>query len=230
VNDDHASRLAVLKALGDDTRYAIYVELAAAAAPMATALIAERLGLHVNTVRPHLERMRDVGLLEVSSAANGGVGRPQHRYALAAHAPWLGLDRPASATLARTLLRLADDVGADGDDAFEAGQVQGREDAQRHAGEAAPGALLAHLETHGFEPRSVGDESSMTVTFAHCPFDDVATVNPSLVCGMHRGMVDGFVAELGGCTVHNFQARADDMTCHVELHLEPLNHPLRSAG
>ena len=49
--------------------------------------IAESLGLHVNTVRPHLERMRDVGLLEVQSDNRGSVGRPQHRYLLAAD--WL---------------------------------------------------------------------------------------------------------------------------------------------
>jgi len=54
-------RLDVLKALGDNTRYAIYLELARAPTPRSTANIAETLELHVNTVRPHLERMRDVG-------------------------------------------------------------------------------------------------------------------------------------------------------------------------
>ena len=33
--------------------------------PLATAELAERLGLHPNTVRPHLERMREVGLVEL---------------------------------------------------------------------------------------------------------------------------------------------------------------------
>ncbi len=70
-------RLAVLKALGDNTRYAIYLELARAPRPLATADIAGALDLHPNTVRPHLERMRDVGLLQVQSESRGGVGRPQ---------------------------------------------------------------------------------------------------------------------------------------------------------
>jgi predicted ArsR family transcriptional regulator len=47
-------RLAVLKALGDNTRYAIYLELARSASPLSTQDIAETLGLHPNTVRPHL--------------------------------------------------------------------------------------------------------------------------------------------------------------------------------
>ena len=38
--------------------------------------------------------MRDVGLLEVETDAQGTVGRPQHRYSLAADAPSLGLEPP----------------------------------------------------------------------------------------------------------------------------------------
>ena len=87
-----APRLELLKALGDNTRYAIYLELARSPMPLATAQIAESLHLHPNTVRPHLDRMREVGLLEVVTDAQGTVGRPQHRYSLAADAPSLGFD------------------------------------------------------------------------------------------------------------------------------------------
>ena len=50
-------------------------ELARSAAPLSTAEVAETLGLHANTVRPHLERMREVGLLAVHSDNRGSVGR-----------------------------------------------------------------------------------------------------------------------------------------------------------
>ena len=73
--------------------------------PLSTAEIADVLDLHVNTVRPHLERMRDVGLLEVDTESRGGVGRPQHRYSLAADAPSLGLEPSPFPMLARMLLR-----------------------------------------------------------------------------------------------------------------------------
>ena len=96
-------RLPVFKALGDNTRYAIYLELARSAAPLSTIEIAETLGLHANTVRPHLERMRDVGLLDVEIEARGSVGRPQHRYSLAAEAPSLGLEPAAFPLLSRLL-------------------------------------------------------------------------------------------------------------------------------
>src|SRR5882757_4740519 len=105
--DTGAPRLELLKALGDNTRYAIYLELARAPMPLATAQIADQLDLHPNTVRPHLERMREVGLLDVITDARGAVGRPQHRYSLAADAPALGLEPAAFPVLARMLLRLA---------------------------------------------------------------------------------------------------------------------------
>src|SRR5438477_3426544 len=105
------ARLAVLKALGDNTRYAIYLELARSAAPLSTIEIAETLGLHANTVRPHLERMREVGLLDVEIEARGSVGRPQHRYSLAADAPSIGLEPPTFPLLARMLAGAAAAAG-----------------------------------------------------------------------------------------------------------------------
>lgn len=76
----HLENVEVYKALGDDTRYALFVELMASPRPLSTAELAERFGLHPNTVRPHLERMREAGLLEVAVECRGTVGRPQHRY------------------------------------------------------------------------------------------------------------------------------------------------------
>ncbi len=97
----------MLKALGDNTRYAIYLELARSPRPLVTAEIADTLGLHPNTVRPHLERMREIGLLDVTTDARGEVGRPQHRYSLAADAPSLGLEPPTMPMLARMVLQMA---------------------------------------------------------------------------------------------------------------------------
>src|SRR3954452_5233353 len=135
-------RLDLLKALGDNTRYAIYLELARAPRPLATADVAESLGLHVNTVRPHLERMREVGLLDVQGDNRGAVGRPQHRYSLAADAPSLGLEPPTFALLARMLLRAAALAGSESEDAVDAGREQGRGDGVRAAGRPCLDALV----------------------------------------------------------------------------------------
>ncbi len=213
----HERRLDVLRALGDNTRYAIYLELARAPSPLATADIADTLDLHVNTVRPHLERMREVGLLDVHVASRGGVGRPQHCYALASDAPALGLEPPLFPKLASMLLHMADQVGATGADARDAGAQQGRSDAGSYGNVDTTLALLTELDKLGFDPQLAVDDDRVTVGFAHCPFRDLAEANPELVCGLHQGMVQGFVDEVGQCLVTEFRSLVDRAPCQVDL-------------
>jgi predicted ArsR family transcriptional regulator len=227
-------RLPVLKALGDNTRYAIYLEVARAASPRSTAEIAESLGLHPNTVRPHLERMRDVGLLDVEIDSRGTVGRPQHRYAIAADAPGLGLEPPAFPLLARMLGAVAATAGVEPDDLAAVGREQGRAAAVRRvlaeerlpetAASACLGALVEELEALGFDP-AVGrepEQPGVTVAFTHCPYRELAEAYPDLVCHLHRGMVEGFVESAGGAGVVSFGTLTDRRPCEVVL--APLYH------
>ena len=210
-------RLAVLKALGDNTRYAIYLELARAQSPRSTGEIADTLGLHSNTVRPHLERMREVGLLDVEVDGRGSVGRPQHRYALAADAPLLGLEPPAFPLLARMLAQVAAAAGVGPDGAAAAGAEQGRAMAATARDRNCVRALSAALAELGFDPAVGDDGSAVTIAFTHCPFRDLAEAHPEVVCHLHRGLVEGFVEQLGGAGVERFGTLADRDPCQVEL-------------
>jgi len=212
------SRLAILKALGENTRYAIYLELARSPRPQATAEIAATLGLHPNTVRPHLERMREVGLLDQRVDNQGGVGRPQHLYSLSPDAPSLGLEPSTMPLLARMLLRVAADAGLDGSDAGAAGRDQGRQDAEGFPeGTPCLEALMAQLEFLGFDPEADGDSDGVTVAFTHCPFRELAEANPDLVCGLHRGMVEGFVERIGNGELRAFRSLVDRAPCQADL-------------
>jgi predicted ArsR family transcriptional regulator len=215
-----APRLDLLKALGDNTRYAIYLELARSTRALATADVAESLGLHVNTVRPHLERMREVGLLDVESDNRGAVGRPQHRYSLAADAPSLGLEPPTFALLARMLLRAAAIAGTEAEEAADAGREQGRSDGAREAGRPCVDALVRELDRLGFDPALALSEDGATIGFAHCPFRELAEANPDLVCSLHRGLVEGFIDMVGGGEVVAFRTLVDRDPCQVELVVE----------
>src|SRR5437879_4935855 len=214
------ARLAVLKALGDNTRYAIYLELARSAAPLSTIEIAETLGLHPNTVRPHLERMREVGLLEVEVEARGSVGRPQHRYSLAPDAPSLGLEPAAFPLLARMLVGAAAGAGVSGDDAAAASREQGRVLAAQAGRGSCADALTKALDELGFDPAAANDGERATIAFAHCPYRELAEAHPELVCHLHRGLVEGFVEERGGADVEQFGTIADREPCQVVLSLE----------
>jgi predicted ArsR family transcriptional regulator len=215
------ARLDVLKALGDNTRYAIYLELARSPSPQSTADIADVLQLHPNTVRPHLERMRDVGLLDVETDARGAVGRPQHRYSLAADAPSLGLEPSAFPMLARMLASVAAAAGAVADDAALGGVDQGRALAMRcPAGRTSLEDLVTTLDSLGFDPAvGAGDDDRLSIAFANCPFRALAELHPELVCNLHRGLIEGFVEEAGELSVENFGTLVDRDPCQVELSL-----------
>ena len=212
-----APRLELLKALGDNTRYAIYLELARAPAPLATAQIADTLGLHPNTVRPHLDRLRDVGLLEVVTDTQGAVGRPQHRYSLAPDAPSLGFEPPAFPVLARMLLRVAASAAVPAAEAVEAGREQGSAAAAVRPPGTCAEALTQELTALGFDPAAVVDEDGATIAFTRCPFRELAEANPELVCSLHRGLVEGFAEARGDGQVVAFHDIADRTPCQVEI-------------
>ena len=214
-------QLDLLKALGDNTRYAIYLELARSVRPLATVDIAESLGLHPNTVRPHLERMREAGLLDVEVGGRGDVGRPQHRYSIAASAPSLGLEPPTMPVLARMVLAMAARLQASADDAEAVGRAEGAQRAVPYR--RAPStleALVSDLDRLGFDPLvtdSPDDPDAAVVAFAHCPFAELAEQHPDLVCGLHRGLVAGFVAEMADAEVDEFCTLISRTPCRVTV-------------
>ena len=215
-------QLDLLKALGDNTRYAIYLELARSARPLATADISESLALHPNTVRPHLERMREAGLLAVEVGGRGDVGRPQHRYSIAANAPSLGFEPPTMPVLARMVLAMAARLQASADDAEAVGRTEGATRARPY--QQAPStleALVSDLDRLGFDPvvTEADDPDAAVVAFSHCPFAELAETHPELVCGLHRGLVAGFVAEMGDAQVDEFCTLISRTPCRVTVAL-----------
>jgi len=215
--------LSVHKALGDDTRFAIYRELTQATSPISAQEIADRLGLHPNTVRPHLERMRDAELVTVETIHRGTPGRPQHRYSLAAGAPGLsGVEPPAHTLLAGMLAAMAERAGADSIDAAAIGRGVGREavaqeSVQRTSPRACVATLLRQLDRLGFEPSEERDDGRSRIAFLRCPFRELAEAYPELVCNLHRGLCEGVVDEVGGGNIETFATLYDPEPCHVTV-------------
>lgn len=120
--------LELLKTIGDDTRYAILLALVGARRAMTTAELSSVVQLHANTIRPHLDRMRDAGLVVREVASDGGVGRPRHTYRVAAGAPLMGstggpVPRPPAAAVSGSR------DGQPGSDHDDAGIGRGADDA-----------------------------------------------------------------------------------------------------
>ena len=209
--------LAVLKALGDETRFSMYRELATSTAPLNAGELAERLGLHANTVRLHLERLREAGLVDVEAVHRGTVGRPQHVYSLAPGAPGLGFDPPSYTLLAGLLAALAERVGADAAEATAIGRSWGVEAGRRTRSRSCAKALVAELERLGFDPAPEVDGDDASIAFLHCPFRELAEAYPELVCNLHRGICEGVVSAVGGGRVEGFATLYDRDPCRVAV-------------
>ena len=220
---DPRARLDLLKALGDNTRYAIYLELARSPRPLTTAEIAESLDLHPNTVRPHLERMRDVGLLDVEVGGRGDVGRPQHRYSIAADAPSLGLEPPTMPVLARMVLSMAAGSEPSADDAAAVGVDEGR----------SPGA--ARTRDAPSTPRGAGRPTSTgSASTRSSPMRPTTPTPPSSRSPTARSAIwpasipiscaactaassPGSSREMGDAEVREFCTLADRTPCQVTV-------------
>jgi len=210
--------LEVLKALGDETRFEMYRELATSTTPLSAQDLADALGLHANTVRLHLERLREAGLVDVEAIHRGTVGRPQHLYSLAPGAPGLGFDPPAHALLAGLLAAMAEQMGANAEAAKQTGRAWGIEAGKRTRSRSCLDSLATELARLGFEPAAdedLGPDGTARIDFLHCPFRELAEAYPELVCNLHRGLCEGVVNQAGEGSVVGFSTLYEPDPCHV---------------
>jgi len=226
-------RLSLFKVLADGSRSAIYQEVGRAETPLSTTEIAERLDLHPNTVRLHLEKMREAGLLVVSTDRHGSVGRPQHRWAGVPQAPSLGLEPAGFRLLAHLLAELVAERPLDAVAVAGVGMRRGRERASGRAPRrgrtraACLQGVLDELADLGFEPalEPAEGDTHATISFTHCPFRELAVLYPDVVCQLHRGITEGIlagaVAGAPGVTgrVESFGSLVDADPCRVEMTL-----------
>src|SRR5262249_35232077 len=148
---------------GDETRYAMYRELATSTRPLSAQELADRLGLHANTVRLHLDRLRETRLVEAEGRHRGTAGRPQHPHSLAPGAPTLGfappppaLPRgpppPPAARRAPVRGRAAGGGGPPAGAPPERGEGGGAAPPRRTRARSCITALADELDRLGFEP------------------------------------------------------------------------------
>src|SRR5205809_2654242 len=76
--------LGVHKALADDTRFRLHRYLGLSGRPVSVRELATRLSLHPNTLRPHLRRLEQAGLVAHEVRKTASVGRPQTMYSIRA--------------------------------------------------------------------------------------------------------------------------------------------------
>lgn len=196
-------RQAVLRALTDADR------------PLTSAEIAERLEVHKNTVRFHLESLIAAGQAEHAPPVSSGPGRPAQAFRAVRR---MDPDGPRHYLLLAEVLTEALRGEPDGTErAIEAGRAWGR----RVAADAPDPIAGVHqevdrlvqlLDTFGFAPEddggahrersrspaeevTPGEESTPPapgpLTVRHCPFLELASGHREIVCPVHLGLMRG---------------------------------------
>ena len=179
-------------------RRAVLAALAGAAQPMTVAEVAAQLQVHANTVRAHLAALISSGQVARTPVFSNRPGRPTLRYVAVP-----GMD-PGGIRHYRILAGVMADQLATEPDAqsrmVEVGRRWGRRLARdlpdRPRGRnAAIRRAIQVLDQLGFDPEQV---DAKVIGLRHCPFLELAQVNPDVICALHLGMVQGLLAAQGG--------------------------------
>jgi len=185
------------RVLASISRVAVLEMLRTNGGPLGVRDLAERMSLHTNTVRKHLDLLVDNGF--ATRLRDGEVRRGRPRYVYAA----VPESSPAETQL-RNYKLLASVFAAflhDADDPQAAAEEAGRRFGARSldlAG-AVPSAGLEHvvrmLDDIGFEPEVAAGGSE--IRLHHCPFHELVRDRQEVVCGIHLGLIRGALEQLG---------------------------------
>lgn len=215
--------LDIHKALADDTRFRLYRYLGLSGRPVSVRELSTRLSLHPNTLRPHLRRLEDAGLVRREVRKGATVGRPQTMFVAVERTEFENRD---FRLLAEILAGLASGARAR-DRAADRAREWGRYLAARGVPKPGTRAAARHhlavlqeaMASAGFDPRfRRANGGAVEVTLRDCPFRELLDEHRELVCSIHRGLVEGMLGALEPpMTLAGFEPLTERATCRLEV-------------
>ncbi|MGH3291432.1 MAG: helix-turn-helix transcriptional regulator, partial [Trebonia sp.] len=176
--------------------------LRAAGSPLGVREVAERMGLHPNTARFHLEALTGSGLAVRETEDRETPGRPRIGYRAVADGP---AGRRRYRLLAEMLTSLitgtmpeprmaAEDAGRE----WGAYLTEQPPPYQKLSAGEAGGKLTAVMEELGFAPQAEpGDAGGQyRMRLRQCPFREVAQQHQDVICSLHLGLMRGALAQM----------------------------------
>lgn len=211
------------RALADPTRRRILRILEDLAAPIGVEALAGKVRLHANTVRAHLDRMEEAGLVAHSFETRSTPGRPKLLYTRAVEDDF---GPPEGYRLLAEMLTTS--LRAATDDPSLAAEKAGREWGRHLTGSIPPNQVLSGdevvaritemMERHGFDPEARSDEARTVIDLGNCPFRELAKEQANVVCALHLGMLKGSVEAMGGsASVESLEPFVEPSLCRTIL-------------
>ncbi|HUA70925.1 MAG TPA: helix-turn-helix domain-containing protein [Solirubrobacteraceae bacterium] len=201
-------------ALAQPTRARLFALLGDLRRPAGTEELAERLELHPNGVRVHLERLREAGLVG-RARIRQARGRPRDMWTIAPGAQPGGEAPTGYEQLGRWLARALSSTRTSTRTVEATGRQIGRELAPE-SDRPDEDRMHAALASLGFQPRR---EGALTYVLCNCPYRDAARESPEVVCGLHRGLTRGLLDVIAPTTrLARFTPNDPDQAgCRIEL-------------
>jgi predicted ArsR family transcriptional regulator len=179
--------------LSQPTRAQLFALLGELRRPATTEELAERVGLHPNGVRMHLERLEDAALL-VREREQLARGRPRDLWCISPDAQPGGDPPTAYADLGRWLVRAISSRRTGIRDIEATGRKIGRELAPRAGGASPEEQMRGALVALGFQPAAeLQPPDRLTYHLRNCPYREAVRERQQVVCGLHRGLTRGLL-------------------------------------
>lgn len=163
--------------------------------------VAERVRLHPNTARFHLDGLVEAGLARRHGEDRELPGRPRSLYTASPDRADAG--RRSYRLLAEILTSyLASQTKQPRQAALKAGNAWGHfltdrpTPFQRIDVAAATRQLVEALDDIGFAPEAVRPGRKRQILLHHCPFRETAEEYGDVVCSIHLGLMQGMLSEL----------------------------------
>lgn len=193
--------------LAQPTRGRLFELLRDLRRPAGTAELAKRAAMHPNSVRLHLGRLSEAGLVE-RRTVRGLRGRPHHEWRITPRGMAAGTSPDAYRDLALWLGRIVAAKRHGVAEAEAIGEQIGAEVAPAAEPEEAAEVLDAALAALGFQPRRRAAGERVEFVLGNCPYRDVAADNQKVVCALHRGMSRGLLRAVApGAELTEFVAK-----------------------
>ena len=197
--------------------------LRSADSPLGIAALAQRLAIHPNTVRFHLETLVKNGQVQRVEANHAKPGRPPQLFRAT---PGMDPAGPRRYRLLAEVLTLG--MAHDSDPAGRAvaagrlwGAQLGRPDGQPDRHDAIE-RLTGLLDDLGFAPER--SEDAEKIRLRSCPFLELASSHRDVICPVHLGLMQGALAAWNApITVDALTPFAQPDLCLA--HLKPAGHP-----
>lgn len=211
-------------ALASDARRQVLELLMGSDAALDAATVAAQIGLHITTVRFHLEQLEGAGLIRRAVGREGARGRPRILFTAGPAAREDEAKQDLSQALAGALAEDADGGRARAIRAGEHWSAAFADELQGSGSEVVV-PLVRILDRLGFDPEveepvaDFPDQTRPVINLLACPFRADARQAPEVICSVHLGLIRGIAASLGqdpeGTELRPF---VGPELCQVRLH------------